>query len=156
MIVNQDSETIEVYTDGGCHGNPGPGGWAFVVRYGKESVSESGFEQLTTNNRMELTAVISALEHLLDVESAADFRVELHTDSQYVKRGITEWIERWVANGWRTSAKKDVKNRDLWEHLLALSSRLNVEWNWVKGHHGVELNEECDRLVQQAIRSAEK
>lgn len=154
--MKHDTESIEVYTDGGCHGNPGPGGWAFVVRQGEETVSKSGFERLTTNNRMELTAVISVLEYLLQQERGTERRVELHTDSQYVKRGITEWIGRWVANGWQTSAKKDVKNRDLWEHLLKLSSRVNVRWNWVKGHHGVELNETCDRLVQEAIRAAEK
>lgn len=147
---------MEVYTDGGCHGNPGPGGWAFVVRRGDNVVSKNGFERLTTNNRMELMAVISALEYLKSNGATMQKPIAIHTDSQYVKRGITEWIARWVANGWRTSGKKAVKNRDLWEYLLRLSGEFSIEWKWVRGHHGVELNEECDRLVQEAINSAEK
>lgn len=145
--------TTEIYTDGGCHGNPGPGGWAFVVSTNGDTVSKSGFEKLTTNNRMELTAVISALEYIQQRRPGETVRI--YTDSQYVKRGITEWISRWVANGWKTSGKKHVKNRDLWEYLLQLSSGFNIEWKWVRGHYGVELNEECDRLVQEAIRRAE-
>jgi ribonuclease HI len=147
---------VEVYTDGGCHGNPGPGGWAFVVRRGDDVVSKNGFERLTTNNRMELIAVISALEYLKSSGTTTQKPIAIHTDSQYVKRGITEWIARWVANGWRTSGKKAVKNRDLWEYLLKLSAEFSIEWKWVRGHDGVELNEECDRLVQEAINTAEK
>lgn len=147
--------SIDIYTDGGCHGNPGPGGWAFVVSEEAETVSHSGYERSTTNNRMELTAVIAALEHLRRSTKGDRVQVKIHTDSQYVKKGITEWIRRWMANGWQTSAKKDVKNRDLWERLLSLSRQFDIEWRWVRGHHGIDLNEECDRLVQEAIRAAE-
>jgi ribonuclease HI len=139
-----------VYTDGGCHGNPGPGGWAYVIAAAGERIEASGALGDTTNNRMELTAVISALGAVaaLPVPVGA---VTVVTDSQYVKNGITSWIETWERNGWKTAAKKPVKNQDLWMALRALDRQLRPGWEWVKGHDGDELNERCDALVQQAI-----
>jgi ribonuclease HI len=141
------AEMIEIYTDGGCSGNPGPGGWAFVYRQGDEIVSKSGADGATTNNRMELTAVIQALEHVIHT-CGAGTSVRLYTDSQYVKNGITVWILNWKRNGWRTASKDPVKNRELWTRLDELKSQLDVSWNWVKGHAGIDLNEMCDSLVR--------
>ncbi len=143
-------QTIEVYTDGGCHGNPGPGGWAFVVVGENGNVERFGAEPETTNNRMELTAVIEALQ-FCSAHFASSVGVRLHTDSQYVRNGITDWIERWRLNGWRTAAKKAVKNQDLWRRLDELNTALSPAWSWVRGHAGDPLNERCDELVQQAI-----
>ncbi len=140
---------IEIYTDGGCSGNPGPGGWAFVLMSGNEVIERSGGEANTTNNRMELTAVIEALSEA--ERRAPGASVELKTDSQYVKNGITAWIKSWEKNGWLTSDKKPVKNRELWEALDAVNSRVNPVLAWVKGHAGVEHNERCDDLVQVEI-----
>ncbi|MBM4192328.1 MAG: ribonuclease HI [Gammaproteobacteria bacterium] len=137
---------IEVYTDGACRGNPGPGGWAATLELGEHSRELSGAEAETTNNRMELTAVIRALEALK--RSSA---LRIHTDSEYVRRGITEWIESWKARGWKTTDKKPVRNRDLWERLDELSSRHDIEWRWVKGHSGVPGNERADALANAAI-----
>ena len=137
---------ITIYTDGGCSGNPGPGGWAFVVsENGALSFSSSGGEKETTNNKMELTAVINALKY---AKEKGEKEIIVLTDSQYVKNGITLWIHSWKKNGWRTSSKGVVKNIDYWLELDALNSSLNVNWNWVKGHAGIEGNEECDRLVR--------
>jgi ribonuclease HI len=158
-------EHIVIYTDGGCSGNPGPGGWAFVYRDGKDRIEGSGGEKATTNNRMELKAVIEALG-LVERRSTALRRAEepaaagsdgvaavvLYTDSQYVKNGIGSWIANWKRNGWRTADKKSVKNRELWEALDALASRVKPKFLWVKGHAGVEDNERCDALVQEEIR----
>lgn len=142
---------MEIYTDGGCWGNPGPGAWAFVARTDAGLHEESGADRATTNNRMELTAVIRSLEYLRASGGGAGSVV--HTDSQYVKNGITVWIRSWKKNGWKTSGKDPVKNRDLWETLDALASGLDLRWAWVKGHAGNELNERCDELVGMAIRS---
>ena len=139
-----------VYTDGGCSGNPGPGGWAYVISRDGVTTSASGADAETTNNRMELTAVIRALEEIRALRTASP--VELHTDSLYVKKGITEWIHSWRRKGWKNSTGDPVKNRDLWERLLVLAEELHPEWHWVRGHAGTELNEECDRLVQAEIR----
>ncbi len=137
---------ITIYTDGGCSGNPGPGGWAFVVsENGALSFSSSGGEKETTNNKMELTAVINALKY---AKEKGEKEIIVLTDSQYVKNGITLWIHSWKKNGWRTSSKGAVKNIEYWLELDALNSSLNVNWNWVKGHAGIEGNEECDRLVR--------
>jgi len=152
---------IVIYTDGGCSGNPGPGGWAFVIllpendgaiREGRASreILGSGGEAPTTNNRMELRAVISALEEA--ERSAPGAPVTLNTDSQYVKNGITSWINSWKRNGWRTADKKPVKNRELWEELDAVASRVKPKFQWVKGHAGIEQNERCDAMVQAEIR----
>lgn len=140
---------VEIYTDGGCHGNPGPGAWAYVVLAG-ERVECSGGETLTTNNRMELLAVIEALRYV--VESGMEGRaVTIRTDSQYVRNGITTWIQNWLRNGWRTSARKPVKNQDLWTELHEFDTRVAPAWSWVRGHSGNPTNERCDELVQMEI-----
>jgi ribonuclease HI len=144
------SDRIEIWTDGGCLGNPGPGGWAFVARTEGGSVERAGFEPQTTNNRMELTAVREALASLAG-KAGAQVPVVLTTDSQYVQKGITQWIHGWARNGWKTSAKKPVKNQDLWEALWGLSRGLSIEWKWVMGHAGNEMNERCHSLVEGAI-----
>ena len=133
---------VEIFTDGACRGNPGPGGWAALLRTGDKERELSGGEQLTTNNRMELTASIRALEAL-----KKPCRVELHTDSQYVRDGITKWIHGWKRNGWRTADKKPVKNAELWQELLDASSRHQVKWHWVKGHSGHPENDRVDALA---------
>lgn len=143
-------ESIVIYTDGGCSGNPGPGGWAFVLRDGSGEVLGSGGEANTTNNRMELRAVISALEEA--ERRAPGAAVALHTDSQYVKNGIESWISSWKRNGWRTASKQPVKNKELWEELDAVNARVRPKFLWVKGHAGIEDNERCDSLVQDEIR----
>ena len=145
---------VEVITDGSCLGNPGPGGWAAVLRYGARKKEISGGETHTTNNRMELMAAIRALEAL-----NRPCTVELHTDSQYVQKGIHEWIHSWKRRGWKTSDGKPVKNDDLWKRLDAARLRHQVQWRWVKGHAGHELNERADRLAVEAIadvRAAQK
>jgi ribonuclease HI len=142
---------IEVWTDGGCQGNPGPGGWAYVMRRDRRVTEQSGFERSTTNNRMELTAVIRALTDIAAAGQGTSVAVIVTTDSQYVQKGITVWIHAWSRNGWKTTAKKPVKNAELWSALLELSRGLAVRWQWVLGHAGNELNERCDSLVQEAI-----
>ena len=141
-----DAERIEIYTDGACRGNPGPGGWAATLSLGEHFRELSGAEAATTNNRMELTAVIEALSAL-----KRESRVRVFTDSEYVRRGITEWLKAWKARDWRTADKKPVKNRDLWERLDAVAARHDVEWRWVKGHSGVPGNERVDALANAAI-----
>ncbi len=137
---------VVIHTDGGCQGNPGPGGWAAVLRYGKHRRELSGAEPHSTNNRMELRAAIEALNALRE-----PCQVTLHTDSQYLRQGITEWIEGWKRRGWRTTDKSPVKNEDLWRALDAARARHQVNWHWVKGHHGDSANERCDRLAGEAI-----
>lgn len=145
---------MDIYTDGGCSGNPGPGGWAFVALTPAGLHEESGGDRATTNNKMELTAVIKALEFVRGrAEGKAPEPCVVHTDSQYVKNGITSWIITWKKNGWRTASKDPVKNRELWERLDALSCGMQLKWAWVKGHAGNELNERCDELVGIAMRS---
>ena len=143
---------ITVYTDGGCSGNPGPGGWGVVVIANGEARQLSGGEHVTTNNRMELTAAIQALSVIKNTPSFSGLPVTVNIDSQYVKNGITVWIKGWKAKGWQTADKKPVKNKDLWEQLDALNCTLNVRWNWVKGHAGIEFNEVCDQLCQEEIK----
>jgi ribonuclease HI len=137
---------IEIYTDGACRGNPGPGGWAALLRRGEREKEISGAELLTTNNRMELTAVIRALEAL-----KRPARAILYTDSEYVRRGIREWLPDWKARGWRTAARKPVKNLDLWQRLDQLAAGHQIEWHWVPAHAGVPGNERVDRLANAAI-----
>lgn len=144
-------EEIIVYTDGGCSGNPGPGGWGIVVIANGEARQLSGGEKITTNNRMELTAAISALSVIQNTPSFNGKKIIVNIDSQYVKNGITIWIKSWKQKGWKTADKKPVKNQDLWQQLDELNSNLNVEWNWVKGHAGIEYNEICDQLCQKEI-----
>jgi len=144
-------EPITIYTDGGCSGNPGPGGWAFVLNDGELQRERSGGSPATTNNRMELTAVIEALKTVQEELKASNRTVELYTDSQYVKNGISSWIHNWERNGWQTSAKKPVKNKEYWQQLKALADTLPVSWHWVKGHSGNELNEKCDQMVRREM-----
>ena len=138
---------VEIFTDGACSGNPGPGGWAALLRYGEVEKELSGGEPATTNNRMELMAAIQALEAL-----ARPVEVRLHTDSLYVKEGITAWLPRWKARGWKTADKKPVKNVDLWQRLAAAAAPHQIEWEWVRGHSGHPENDHVDRLAREAIK----
>ena len=134
-----------IYTDGSCLTNPGKGGWAAIINQDGKIKKITGSEKNTTNNRMELLAPINALRQI-----STKSKVEIYTDSQYVKLGITEWINNWVLNNWKTSKKEDVKNKDLWIELYKLNQSLNVKWNWVKAHAGDPLNEEVDMLAKEA------
>jgi ribonuclease HI len=140
------SGVVEIYTDGACRGNPGPGGWAAVLSSGGREKEISGAQPQTTNNRMELQAVIAALQAL-----TRPVDVQLYTDSQYVRRGILEWLPQWKARGWRTADKKPVKNQDLWQILEAAAARHRIEWHWIRGHSGIAGNERCDALANAAI-----
>lgn len=139
---------VSIHTDGSCLGNPGPGGWAALLRYQQREREISGGESQTTNNRMELMAAIMALETLTE---ACD--ITLHIDSQYVRQGITEWMPNWVRRGWKTAAGGAVKNRDLWERLYAACQRHHIDWRWVKGHSGDPDNERVDVLARTAALS---
>lgn len=143
-------EKILIYTDGGCKGNPGPGGWAYLILLPTESFKESSSQEATTNNRMELTAVIRSLERCKEL-NLLDRKIVVTTDSQYVKNGISLWIQNWKKNGWKTASKEPVKNQDLWTILDQLNSRAKIDWQWTKGHAGNPYNEECDRMVGEAI-----
>ena len=136
---------IKIYTDGSCMSNPGNGGWAAIININGEIKKICGNEKNTTNNRMELMAPINALKNINSKDP-----IEIFTDSKYVKNGITEWINTWVLNNWKTSKKEDVKNKDLWLELHKLNQSLNVKWNWVKAHAGDPLNEEVDMLAKKA------
>ena len=142
---------VEIFTDGACSGNPGPGGWAALLRYRDVERELSGGEALTTNNRMEMTAAIMALEALKRPST-----VRLFTDSMYLRDGITRWIHGWKRNGWRTAERKPVKNADLWQRLDAALGRHNIEWHWVKGHAGHPENVRVDRLARDEIRKLRK
>lgn len=141
-----DKKLVEIYTDGACRGNPGPGGWAVLMRYGAHEKELSGAERQTTNNRMELQAVIAGLKAL-----KRRSRVRLTTDSQYVQKGITEWLPDWKARNWRTSARKPVKNEDLWRELDEAAAKHDVDFEWVRGHAGHPENERADQLANAAI-----
>lgn len=140
---------VEIFSDGACSGNPGPGGYGTILRYGEHEKELSGYDPETTNNRMELLGAISGLEAL-----KGRCRVRLITDSQYLVRGMTEWIDGWLKKGWKNSKKEEVANRDLWERLLDLTEKHQVEWVWVKGHAGHAENERCDELARLAIAQA--
>ncbi len=146
---------LVVYTDGGCHGNPGPGGWGSVIIDDKDVTELSGGEAQTTNNRMELSAAINALKYIAKTETLKSRTVKVYSDSQYVKNGITSWITNWKKNGWKTAAKKPVLNKELWIELDTYYSQLDVQWNWVKGHAGIKYNEICDQLCQKEIAKFE-
>ena len=141
------NDRVEVFTDGGCSGNPGPGGWGAVLRWRGEMKELSGGESDTTNNRMELMAAIQALETL-----KRPSRVHLVTDSNYLRHGITQWIHNWRRNGWKTAGKQPVKNRDLWERLDAALQRHEVTWEWTRGHAGHPENERADQLATEALK----
>jgi ribonuclease HI len=141
-------DKVIIHTDGACSGNPGPGGWGAILQYGAKKKEISGGELATTNNRMELMAAIQALETL-----TRPCKIELHTDSQYVQKGIGEWIHGWKKRGWLTADKKPVKNDDLWKRLDAARLRHEVDWRWVKGHAGHELNERADELARQGLNA---
>jgi len=147
--------SFKIYTDGGCSGNPGPGGWAYVMVQetfqGRQIIAQNmGAEKETTNNRMELTAVISALRALKKMEGVPH-QAAVYTDSQYVQKGITEWIRVWKRNSWKTSDKKPVKNKELWMELDSIAGEFSLKWEWVRGHAGNEYNELCDSMTQEAI-----
>jgi len=147
---------IKIYTDGGCSGNPGPGAWAYIILEGQGSSQGSGYVQQTTNNRMELQAVIESLREVHNNPTRHSLEIEIFTDSQYVKKGISDWIHSWVQNGWRTRSKKPVKNQDLWQELMRLTTPLKIRWHWLQGHAGDTHNEACDRLVRKAIEQGRK
>ncbi|QEN07739.1 ribonuclease HI [Oceanispirochaeta crateris] len=140
-------ESIIIYTDGGCTGNPGPGGWACVLLIDGQEHHFSGGEAETTNNRMEMTAVISALEKIQEMGLSP--KAQIYTDSQYVKNGLTVWIHGWIRNGWKTASKQPVKNKDLWLRMKGLCDQFELSWHWVKGHSGDKYNELCDSLVEK-------
>ncbi|TYL46001.1 ribonuclease HI [Nocardioides sp. BGMRC 2183] len=144
-----DGPAVVVYTDGACHGNPGPGGWGVLMAYGEHERELYGGEPATTNNRMELMAAIQALETL-----NRPSRVELYTDSSYVRNGILSWVAKWKSNGWRTASKQPVKNEDLWRRLDDAAGRHQVSWHWVKGHAGDPGNERADELAGRGAREA--
>ncbi len=143
-----DTLPIKIYTDGGCSGNPGPGGWAYILSAGSFKERHSGGDKHTTNNKMELTAVIKALQQVRSSRVLHDRKVEIYTDSQYVRNGISSWIHTWVKNGWKTASGQFVKNKELWVRLKELSDGLDIAWKWVKGHAGDPLNEACDEMVK--------
>jgi len=145
-----EMHSVVLYTDGACRGNPGPGGWGVLIQYGNKRKELCGGEEGTTNNRMELMAAIAGLEAL-----KRTCQIDIYTDSQYVRKGITEWIHSWKKNGWKTSAKKDVKNRDLWQRLEEGIALHQVEWHWVKGHSGHPGNERADALANLGIDQRE-
>lgn len=149
--MQSDDDVVDLFTDGACLGNPGPGGWGVVLRWRNHEKELSGGEAETTNNRMELTAAISGLEAL-----KRGMRARVHTDSRYLRDGITDWIFSWKRNGWRTKAKKPVKNAELWQRLDAALARHQVEWLWVKGHAGHPENERADRLAGAAARATQR
>jgi ribonuclease HI len=143
-------EELTIYTDGACSGNPGPGGWGTVIISKTERRELKGYDPATTNNRMELQAALEALRAV-----PPGSRIDLHTDSQYLRDGMTSWLPRWQRNGWLTAAKKPVKNEDLWRALIEAAAQHEVRWHWVKGHAGHPENERCDELANEAIRLAD-
>lgn len=145
----KQKKKVQIYTDGGCHGNPGPGAWAFLIRYNAHEKMDSGFEKHTTNNRMELEAAIQGLKYLKE-----PVYVDLFTDSQYLMKGVTEWIHQWIKNAWKTSNKSPVKNKDLWQDLVKNMESHEISWHWVKGHSGHPENERVDQLVQETIKQS--
>lgn len=141
-----NNRTLEIFTDGACSGNPGPGGYGAILKYGEVEKEIWGCERETTNNRMEMTAVIEALRLL-----SRPCKIRIVTDSNYVVKGMTQWIYGWVKRNWTNAQKKPVLNRDLWEQLLEMSRPHDIEWRWIKGHHGHRENERCDKIARKAI-----
>jgi ribonuclease HI len=151
MALTAELSQVDIFTDGACRGNPGPGGWAAILRYRSTEKELSGFAAETTNNRMEMTAAIAGLEAL-----KRPCRVRLYSDSQYLRDGITKWINEWKRRGWRTAGKQPVKNIDLWQRLDAAAARHTVSWIWVRGHAGHPENERADALARARIAEAAK
>jgi ribonuclease HI len=151
MTAHKKQGMVEIFTDGACSGNPGPGGYGAILKYGRKTKEISGCESLTTNNRMEMQALIEALRQL-----KRPCRIKVVTDSHYLLKGMTEWIHGWIRRNWLSSQKKPVLNRDLWEELLELSKPHQVEWQWIKGHDGHPENERCDQLARAAIKNCQK
>jgi ribonuclease HI len=147
-MTTMDGTAVTIFTDGSCLSNPGPGGWAAILRWRDNEREIAGSEPDTTNNRMELLAAIMALNAL-----TRPMQVKLHTDSRYVMNGVQDWMPRWKANGWKTANKKPVANQDLWQQLDAAVNRHTIDWHWVKGHAGDEFNERCDQLARSAAES---
>ncbi|MEI2416435.1 ribonuclease HI [Orrella sp. JC864] len=147
----KDEQTVEIWTDGACKGNPGPGGWGVLLRQGPHEKALCGGEMGTTNNRMEMTAVVQALRAL-----KRPCKVVIHTDSQYVQKGMTEWLPGWKRRGWITADKKPVKNADLWQAMDELVARHDVSWRWVRGHAGDPGNERADQLANQGVEMARR
>lgn len=145
-MAENDGQVVEIFCDGACSGNPGPGGYGAILRYGGSTKELSGGEKETTNNRMEMTAAIEALRQL-----TRPCRIIITTDSQYLVKGMTEWITGWQRKGWRNSKKEPVLNKDLWELLLALTKQHSVQWKWVRGHDGHIENERCDQLAREGV-----
>ena len=150
-MTGKKGKIVEIFTDGACSGNPGPGGYGSLLRYGDVSKEISGCALKTTNNRMEMMAVIEALRQL-----KKPCTVKLYTDSKYVLQGMTKWVSGWIKRDWINSQKKPVVNRDLWEQILSLSKPHQIEWKWVKGHKGHPENERCDRLARNALKRCNK
>jgi ribonuclease HI len=146
-MLETRQDIVEIFTDGACSGNPGKGGYGAILKYDNKTMEISGCEVETTNNRMEMMAAIEALKQL-----KKSCRIKIVTDSDYLIKGMTQWIKGWIKKGWINSQKKPVKNRDLWENLLELSHRHQIEWEWVKGHQGHPENERCDQLARDAIK----
>ena len=142
----ESTGVVELFSDGGCRGNPGPGGWGTILRWGEHERELNGYEAHTTNNRMELMAVIAGLEAL-----KRPTQVQVTTDSQYVRNGMTQWMQGWLRNGWKTAAKKPVQNADLWQRLLDAAQPHEIEWHWVRGHQGHAENERADALANAAM-----
>ena len=151
MVAQKRHKIVEIFSDGACSGNPGPGGYGAILKYGQDIKEISGCEAVTTNNRMEMLAIIKALRQL-----KRPCKIRVFTDSSYVVKGMTEWIHGWVKRNWLNSQKRRVLNRDLWEELLKLSRVHQIEWEWIKGHHGHPENERCDQLARDAIRNCQK
>lgn len=148
-VSKNKQNIVEIFTDGACSGNPGEGGYGAILKYGREIKEISGYERETTNNRMEMLAVIKALELL-----KRPCKIKVFTDSNYVVKGMTEWVTGWIERNWLNSQKKPVSNKDLWERLLKLSRLHQIEWKWIRGHHGHPENERCDQLARNAIKTA--
>jgi ribonuclease HI len=147
-VTENKKNIVEIFTDGACSGNPGPGGYGAILKYGAETKEISGSQRETTNNRMEMMAIIKALELL-----KRPCKIKVFTDSNYLVKGMTEWVPGWVEKNWLNSRKKPVSNKDLWERLLKLSRLHQIEWKWIRGHHGHPENERCDQLAKNAIKT---
>ena len=150
-MAGEKTKIVDIFTDGACSGNPGPGGYGALLKYGDAIKEISGYASDTTNNRMEMMAVIEALRQL-----KRSCRVNIYTDSKYVMKGMTEWLPRWIRRNWINSKKMPVVNRDLWEEIMGLSKPHQIEWNWVKGHQGHPENERCDQLARDALIEGKK